>query len=303
MAKATGLHGVLSGKVPLADEDVSDNDDDSEQGGFEVTTPKGALGLRLRSQQGMWGVVVDSIAETSPLNGSLLAGDMILAIDGEDTTSRTLTQVHAMIQNGSDRERVLKVHRADSAEEFKSMFDAVKRLSVDVGSTLAATVMPTPLDDLLADEMEAEAMSIQDLKTLCGAAYSSESFMALEKHQLIAKAKVAQRRLREKRDDDACAAAAMWRNRAESDVAYSASDSPLSPTDRLRARTRSQETAGPMLDFGGPFGRPSARFSAGSTQDEPAEAVRDPGDADRPNQHYCDMNENQICTGGPCTVS
>ena len=297
MAKATGLHGVLSGKVQLADEDASDNDDDSEQGGFEVTTPKGALGLRLRPQQGMWGVVVDSLAETSPLTGSLLAGDMIVAIDGEDTTSRTLPEVHVMIQNGSDRERVLKVHRADSAEDFKSMFDAVKRLSVDVGSTLAATVMPTPLDDLLADEMEAEAMNIQDLKTLCGAAYSSESFMSLERHQLVAKAKVAQRRLREKRDDDACAAAAAWRNRAESDVAYSASDSPLSPA---RLRARSEETAGPQLDFGGPFGRPSARFS---TQDEPAEAVHDPGDADRPNQNYCDMNENQICTGGPCTVS
>ena len=63
---------------------------------------------------------------------------------------------------------------------------------------------------------------------------------------------------------------------------------------------------GPMLDLSASYGRLSARDEAGSVQDEeapPAEPVRDPGDADQPSQKYCDMSENQICTGVPCAVS
>ena len=78
----------------------------------EVTAPKGPLGLRMREANGGPGVVVEGLTETSPLAGQVAVGDVILALDGEDTSGHSLIELFGMIRNSSDRERVLTIRRA-----------------------------------------------------------------------------------------------------------------------------------------------------------------------------------------------
>ena len=136
-----------------------------------------------------------------------------------------------------------------------------------------AAVSPTPLDERRDGGRRHEHSRSQNG---CSAADSSESLISLEKHELVAKAKVAQSRLCAKRDD-----VVRGGGRGETEASPPLRPRPKRPAGRAR----------PL----GLVRALSARDEAGSVQDEeapPAEPVRDPGDADQPSQKYCDMSEN-----------
>ena len=127
---------------------------------IEVMAPKGPLGLRMRDANP--GVIVEGLAETSPLAGQVTVGDVIVALDGEDTSAHSLIELFAMIRNRSDRERVLTIRRD-----------------------------PKPADDNTfanVDEADLGACSVHDLQRMLVAARINPSG-CVEKSQMIALAR------------------------------------------------------------------------------------------------------------------
>ncbi len=76
---------------------------------FECDCPPGTLGLVIDSSSR--GPIVHSVKSTSPLSNMLMPGDLIVALDGEDTISMTAPQLTSMMGSKSHMIRRLTVVR------------------------------------------------------------------------------------------------------------------------------------------------------------------------------------------------
>ena len=102
---------------------------------IEVMAPKGPLGLRMRDANP--GVIVEGLAETSPLAGQVTVGDVIVALDGEDTSAHSLIELFAMIRNRSDRERVLTIRRDPKPADDNTFAAWMKPISEHARCTIS----------------------------------------------------------------------------------------------------------------------------------------------------------------------
>ena len=99
-----------------------------------VAAPHGALGLRMTDAPDGAGVVVHSLAEHSPLKGRVAAGDIIVGVDDVDTQHATLELLHALIRNGSHKQRVIRVRRAAAeGSEAGGAAEPTAEVAVDDG--------------------------------------------------------------------------------------------------------------------------------------------------------------------------
>ena len=68
--------------------------------------------------------VVHDIADSSPLVGKLLEGDKLIAVDGEDVSDMTATDVSALIgSKATNRHRYLRVIRSTAGGGSRSGHD------------------------------------------------------------------------------------------------------------------------------------------------------------------------------------
>ena len=77
-----------------------------------VTAPPGKVGLVFFTNPGTgYGHEVKSVKETSLVYGKVLAGDVILSIDGEDTSQLDYNKIAELLLSKVDSTRVLKLKR------------------------------------------------------------------------------------------------------------------------------------------------------------------------------------------------
>ena len=77
-----------------------------------VTAPPGKVGLVFFTNAGTgYGHEVKSVKETSLVYGKVLAGDVILSIDGEDTSQLDYNKIAELLLSKVDSTRVLKLKR------------------------------------------------------------------------------------------------------------------------------------------------------------------------------------------------
>lgn len=74
-----------------------------------VLVPPGKLGVVLANRSGNKGTVVAEIRKTSVLHGMISQGDRLLAVDGEDVTGMTMSQVTALMTSKASLERRLTI--------------------------------------------------------------------------------------------------------------------------------------------------------------------------------------------------
>ena len=111
--------GVLCGsgdEAATATEELSPPNAGSEvpsDGMIEVITPPGRTGIVFRSPgEGCEGHVVKDVRETSTLKGQVLVGDVIVAVDGEDTSTLDFNKIAELLMSKQDAEkRVLTIKR------------------------------------------------------------------------------------------------------------------------------------------------------------------------------------------------
>ena len=74
-----------------------------------VKAPPGKLGIILANKNDARGTVVSGVRTTSVLADKISPGDRIIAIDGEDVSRMTVTEITAIMARKSDYERILSV--------------------------------------------------------------------------------------------------------------------------------------------------------------------------------------------------
>ena len=79
---------------------------------FEVVAPPGKVGIIFYSSLSDYGHEVKSVKETSPLLGKVQAGDIIIAIDGDDTSKCDYNAIaDALLAKKEAPMRALKILR------------------------------------------------------------------------------------------------------------------------------------------------------------------------------------------------
>ena len=74
-----------------------------------VTAPAGKLGIILANKTDSKGTVVSGVRTTSVLANKITPGDRIIAIDGEDVNTMTVSEITAIMARKNDFERVLTI--------------------------------------------------------------------------------------------------------------------------------------------------------------------------------------------------
>lgn len=74
-----------------------------------VTAPAGKLGIILANKTDAKGTVVSGVRTTSVLASKITPGDRIIAIDGEDVSTMTVSEITAIMARKNDFERVLSI--------------------------------------------------------------------------------------------------------------------------------------------------------------------------------------------------
>jgi len=74
-----------------------------------VTAPAGKLGIILANKTDSKGTVVSGVRTTSVLANKITPGDRIIAIDGEDVNTMTVSEITAIMARKNDFERILTV--------------------------------------------------------------------------------------------------------------------------------------------------------------------------------------------------
>lgn len=74
-----------------------------------IVAPAGKLGIILANKTDAKGTVVSGVRTTSVMANDITPGDRIIAIDGEDVSRMTVTEITAIMARKSDFERVLTV--------------------------------------------------------------------------------------------------------------------------------------------------------------------------------------------------
>ena len=74
-----------------------------------VVAPPGKLGVILANRKDGSGTVISEVRPTSALNGSLLPGDKLVAVDGQDVTGMVVSDITRIMKKHADQERRLTV--------------------------------------------------------------------------------------------------------------------------------------------------------------------------------------------------
>ena len=78
-----------------------------------VVAPAGKLGIILANRKDGKGSVVSEVRPSSVLQGSLIAGDKLVAIDGRDVTGMVVSQITSIMSARSNQERRLTIVRTN----------------------------------------------------------------------------------------------------------------------------------------------------------------------------------------------
>ena len=79
-----------------------------------VTAPPGKMGVTFATDEATGCAVVTAVRDESSMRGLIAPGDLVLEVDGEDTSKHTHEQLVAHLQGsqGSDRKLTIKVKEA-----------------------------------------------------------------------------------------------------------------------------------------------------------------------------------------------
>ena len=108
---ATSVAKSANGHLPLAKRTGSNHR-------VVVVAPAGKLGIILANRKDGKGSVVSEVRPSSVLQGALVAGDKLVAIDGRDVTTMVVSQITSIMASKSNQERRLTIVRKNQQKSL-----------------------------------------------------------------------------------------------------------------------------------------------------------------------------------------